>query len=218
MILEKGNLKEKIKIQAISLFNSKGISNVSMKQIADSLGISAGNLSYHYKTKAILLAFIYEEMYQEAIDYILPAKSYITLHHFEKVALKFDMLQQKYSFFFNEIIHVGRNYPDILERHQQATLTRLKEVKELLEYYIQTERLLPEKNLVNYDRLVHTFWMLSTFWQSQKQIINSSSYVINQCHIVEILWNIFHPHLTEKGMEEYRQIRKFIPLPKINKP
>ena len=207
-------MKQKIKKQAQKLFNSTGISNVSMKQIADSLQISAGNLQYHYKTKAVLLAYIYEDMYQESLHYITPVNSYITLHHFEDVILKFDGLQNRYSFFFNEIIHIGRNYPEILKRHTESTLQRLKEGSALLDYYIETERLKPENELTDYDKLVHTFWMLSTFWQSQRQIIKNNTYLVNQCHIAEILWNIFLPHLTEKGVEEYKQMRKFVPLPK----
>ncbi|WP_298475367.1 TetR/AcrR family transcriptional regulator [uncultured Maribacter sp.] len=207
-------MKQKIKIQALVLFNTTGISNVSMKQIADSLQISAGNLQYHYKNKGVLLRCIYGDMYQEALHYIIPKDSYITLHHFEDIILKFDALQNKYSFFFNEIIHIGRNYPDILKRHAHATLERLKEGKVLLDYYVETERLKPETELVDYDKLVHTFWMLSTFWQSQRQIIMSTAYVVNQCHVVEILWNILLPHLTEKGIAEYKQIRKYIPISK----
>lgn len=208
-------MKQKIKIAAKKLFNKDGISNVSMKQIADSLGISAGNLQYHYKTKTDLLGVIYEDMYQEAIHYIVPKNSYITLHHFEEVILKFDGLQNRYSFFFNEIIHIGRNYPEILKRHTQATLERLKDGRALLEYYAQTERLKPENEFIDYNKLVYVFWMLSTFWQSQRQIIKSNSYVTNQCSIVEVLWNTFLPHLTEKGLEEYKQMRKFVKLPTI---
>lgn len=47
-------LKEKILIKAIELFNEKGISSTFPYQIAAAMNISTGNLTYHYKTKAIL--------------------------------------------------------------------------------------------------------------------------------------------------------------------
>ncbi|WP_255405206.1 TetR/AcrR family transcriptional regulator [Tenacibaculum sp. MAR_2010_89] len=93
-------MKNKIKLTAIELFNQQGISTVSMKQIADAIGISAGNLRYHYKDKASLLEVIYNEMYNETLNYILPKNSYITLFHFEEMMLKFDNLQERYLFFF----------------------------------------------------------------------------------------------------------------------
>ena len=96
-------VKEKIITKAIALFNDQGISSVSMKQIADALKISAGNLQYHYKGKEELLSKIYERMHQEALHYILPENKYITLHHFEEMMLKFDDLQLRYQFFFNRL-------------------------------------------------------------------------------------------------------------------
>jgi len=41
--------KQKILKQSLQLFNELGISNVSLRDIADEAGISVGNLQYHFK-------------------------------------------------------------------------------------------------------------------------------------------------------------------------
>ena len=205
-------MKEKIVQTAVALFNEKGLSNVSMKQIADKLGISAGNLSYHFKTKAVLLSHIYSEMSSEALEYILP-DTYITLHHFEIIIQKFREHQMKYSFFFQDVVDIVRSYPEITTLYHEATLKRFAQSKALIEYYVKTGRIRPESDGVNYDQMVHLIWMITTFWASQEQIAKIPGYEVNNCQPTELLWNIIIPFLTDKGKEEYQQIRKYVKLP-----
>ena len=51
-------MKEKIINTAIQVFNDQGLAAVSMKKIADELGISAGNLSYTHSYPYSLLSFL----------------------------------------------------------------------------------------------------------------------------------------------------------------
>ncbi len=207
------NSKQKIKRVAISLFNERGISSVSMKQIADHLVMSAGNLSYHYKTKEVLLTAINGDMQEESSNYILPENKYITLHHFEEMMLQFDDLQSRYAFFFNDIVHIMKTYPIIAKQFEEISLNRLKEGKELIQYYIASGRLKPEEGMINYDQLAYSIWMVSTFWQSQKQILRTDAVKVGKDPSIKMLWGLLLPYLTEKGLEEYQQIRQFVKLP-----
>ena len=49
--------KERIKDKARELFNVQGMSDTSLRNIAQALGISQGNLNYHYKVKQDLVDF-----------------------------------------------------------------------------------------------------------------------------------------------------------------
>ena len=51
----KKNIKEKILITAKELFQTYGYNDVTMRNIADALHISVGNLTYHYKRKEDLI-------------------------------------------------------------------------------------------------------------------------------------------------------------------
>lgn len=204
-------MKDVIVKTAIRLFNQKGFAHVSMKQVADELKMSAGNLSYHFKTKEVLLSHIYSQMRIEAVDYILP-ETYLTLHHFEEIIQKFIQHQQQYAFFFQDVVNIVRAYPAIATQYHETTQKRFEQARQLIDYYIKTERLKPADELVNYDQLIHVIWMVTTFWASQAQIAQMPNYSVNQCQPVELLWNLIIPLMTDKGKEEYEQIRKFVKL------
>lgn len=203
-------MKEKIKFKAIELFNVHGMSDISMKQIAESLNISAGNLQYHYKNKEALVTVIYDTMISETLHYILPKNTYITLFHYQDMMLSFDALQKRYSFFFKDLVYIIKKYPSVGKRQQATNLMRFKDARKLVDYYIETGRMVSENDVVDYNKMIHLIWMTSTFWQSQSQIINSREYKINKCSVMDMLWNILFPYLTPKGMEEYHQVKKFV--------
>jgi len=202
------SIKEKIQQQAIALFSDKGFSAVTMRQIADALGISPGNLTYHYKSKSDLIAVIYQQMHEEAKDYII-TEGYITLHHFEQMMEKYYKLTQRYKFFFNDVVHITRQYSEVGKMYEESNLLRFEQGKKLLDYYVASGRMKPASALIDYDKLVHNIWMVSAFWSSQEQVIPSPDYPTNKTTPVDMAMQLLIPHLTEKGMEEYQQIKKF---------
>lgn len=206
-------MKANIKAAAIQLFNKEGMSNVSMKQLADNMGISAGNLKYHYNTKSDLLEALYEDMYTVTLDYILPKNTYLTLFHLEEMMGKFDALQQEYAFFFNDLVNIIKTHPTIAKRYEAGNIERFKAARKLLDYYIETGRMKETHGLIDFDQVIYAIWMLSTFWQSQKIAINNPNYKVNQTSSISLLWQLIIPHLTEKGIEEYQQMRQFVTLP-----
>ncbi len=205
------SLKEKVIKEAVRLYNRKGISRVSMKELSDSLGISPGNLTYHYKTKGDLLLAIYDIMHEEASGY-LETSGFITLHHFEQAMSNYYEFNQRYKFFFNDVVYISREYPEVGKRYEASNLIRFKQGRALLDYFVQSGRMIPESDNVNYDQLVHVVWMTMAFWTAQSQIIVDDNYQINKVSPVGMVWNLLLPLLTEKGLEEYKEIRTYVPL------
>ena len=209
-------LKERIIQKAIELFNQNGVSNVSPNQIAASLEISTGNLTYHFKTKAVLVKAIYERMHLDSEDY-LDVEGYLTLDDFRKVIGKFQSFQAEYSFFFHDMVFVTRNYPEVGKLYEASNLNRFKKARKLFDYYIATDRFLPEENGINYDYLIHNIWMVGAFWSSQEKIMTSPNQLNKPDDMVEMSWYIILPYLTKKGREEYDQVNTHLKLFNQNK-
>jgi len=62
--------RDKIAKAALALFNERGEAHVSLAQIAARLGISEGNLWYHFRTKRDLVAALFAEL-EARIDHAL---------------------------------------------------------------------------------------------------------------------------------------------------
>lgn len=195
--------------KAISLFNEKGISTVTMRQIAESLSISPGNLTYHYKTKDALVQIIYQQLHDESSDYI-SFDGYLTLNDFEIILKRFYELRKRYSFFFNDIVYINRQFPVVAEMYKIANISRFRKSRRLVDYFVATDRMIPENEFIDYGKLIHSIWMINTFWPSQGQIMNSNDYPVNKTTPIDISWQLLFPYLSEKGKEEYTQIRKFV--------
>ncbi len=200
-------LRDRIISTTIALFNQYGASKVTMKQIADHLRISPGNLTYHFKTKEILMLELYQLMHDEAVGFTIP-DGYLTLDHFEAMMMNYVKFNRKYCFFFNDIVFITKQYPKVGKMYEASNLRRFKEAKKLIGYYVDTDRMMPEPRHFDYDKLIHSIWMITAFWSAQRQVIDHPSYNVNQQSPMLFLWQQLFPFLTTKGWNEYLEIQK----------
>jgi len=96
------------------MFNRAGIKSVSLRDIAKEIGISYGNLTYHYPNKENIITWLCVQMMEEldkANKVIRNGNS--TLETVIKSPeLAFDVLY-KYLFLFQDSVEITRNYASI---------------------------------------------------------------------------------------------------------
>lgn len=202
-------LKEKILLKAVELFNERGISSTSPNQIAAALNISSGNLTYHFKTKAILVKEVYEQMHIDSIDFI-KLTGYLTLDDFRKIIGSFRNFMQKNNFFFQDLFFILNNYPEVGKLYEKSNLIRLEQGRSLFDYYVETGRMIPESDGINYDYLTHNVWMVGAFWNLQSRIFTPGVLFEKEMDMVDMTWYMILPYLTKKGKEEYDQINEYL--------
>ncbi|AXT62130.1 TetR/AcrR family transcriptional regulator [Aquimarina sp. AD10] len=202
------NTKSEIIRQSVTLFNKKGFFNVSVKDIADIMKISPGNLTYHFKKKENLLSAIQEEILSNSID-VMPKDRLITLSHFEEMFRKFHAIQKQYSFFFLDITYLIEEYPMIMNGYKVATSKRFQDARRLVDHFIASGRLIPESDRIDYDIIIHNLWMVSTFWSTSTSIIDRKHTSVSYDSPMNALWGTLSPYLTEKGYAEYQEILLF---------
>ena len=71
--------KQKILDTSLALFNKQGERNVTTNHIAEALGISPGNLYYHYRNKGMIVSALFDR-YQNQLLHM----QYKTHHQFPK--------------------------------------------------------------------------------------------------------------------------------------
>ncbi len=202
------NTKSEIIKHSVALFNKKGFFNVSIKEITETMGISPGNFTYHFKKKEFLLSAIQDEILSSSVD-IMPKGRYVTLDHFEEMFRKFYTVQQRFSFFFLDISYLIVEYPSILDGYKLATKKRFSEARKLVDHFIASGRLLPDNDRIDYDVVIHNLWMVSTFWTTSTMLINKKNSALLNNSPIDALWGVLSPYLTTKGYDEYQEIIHF---------
>ncbi|MEO0339128.1 MAG: TetR/AcrR family transcriptional regulator [Bacteroidota bacterium] len=201
-------------IKAVELFNENGISSTSPNQIAAALDISTGNLTYHYKTKAILVKAVYEKMHADSKD-IIKLTGYLSLDDFRKIMSSFKEFMKRHDFFFQDLFFILKKYPEVGKLYEETNLMRLKQGKALFQHYVETGRMIPEEEGINYDYLTHNVWMVGAFWNLQSKIYTTGSLFDLPMDMVEMTWYMILPYLTAKGKEEYDQINAYLSHQKL---
>lgn len=197
--------KERILDKAVELFNAQGIVNTSIRNIADALQISPGNITYHFKSKEEIIQHIQERNFS-TIQSVLAQSERVGLEHFDKI-LDTVMLQQKQvRCFFADTMNIVRYYPGVARKLAQNILTNLKTARALFDYFVGQGLLKPEKTEGIYDQLIHSILLVCVSWLKHTTLMATDDINFSEEYFRELLRNMLIPHLTEKGIEAYEKL------------
>lgn len=202
--------REKIIQASIDLFNEHGERNVTTNHIAAHLGISPGNLYYHFRNKEDIILSIYEEYARNLLLETFPVVS-PDVKPLDAIILYMDAVFQamsKFRFFY-------ANLPVLLSKNP---LLREKYVE--VQHFI-SERVgdmmlaLRDANMINFAddelpdlisilRIVNTFWL--SFHQTQNLDPEIDSSVFYE-GVLKILM-IIRPYTTEAALPEFNRARE----------
>lgn len=192
------------------MFNESGIQNITSRHIAAELGISHGNLDYHYKTKEDLLLTIYGKMREEITTiYTIRPESVSSLEHFHRLLVELEEFQFRYRFFNLDVLEISRTFPRVKQIIQVTFEKRKAQTKDLFEEFISNGfAVFPNSDTL--ERILHLTRMVITFWLSQCEILSSYQYT-KKGEMVNSAWILLLPYLTESGIKEYRRIQETTP-------
>ena len=118
-----GKTRDRILSASLDLFNQEGVAGVSTHRIAAELGISPGNLHYHFRTKELIVTGLFrrfEDQLAPCIDAHASVNAlddlWLSLH------LTFEVID-RYRFIFRDIDQLLNDYP-ALERRARALTGR----------------------------------------------------------------------------------------------
>ena len=196
--------KQRIIEQAIALFNAKGLSNVTIRDIAKSMGISHGNLNYHFPNREILLISIYKLMTKDAskvYDRIVLSEN--PFLYFNELLQGLEIFHNKYKFFNLDVLEISRHYPKVSELLNTTFQIRKSQMRLFFQKGIE-QGYFKDDNSEKYIRLQHTIRILITFWSSQKEILTSANASENSSMSV-FIWDLLIPHMSKKGLQAYNK-------------
>ena len=194
--------KQNICENAKRLFNEKGYSQVSLREIAEAADTTIGNLTYHFPQKENLIEAIQEDLHAGFAENFFVAQN--------EDDLLFNLLQsfknaeeneKVHSFYYRNLAALCTDSKLIAEKNEEFReklyqyylhcFTKLKEYK-----YIRPD--IPEKLLKN---LAFTIVVMTTVWTQ-----NASPYYDEKLPRVEIfqaLADLLFPYFTQMGIQKY---------------
>ena len=203
--MKKENLSTKIKIKnsAIKLFNSKGTLSISTNHISKEIGISPGNLYYHYKNKEEIIYEIYNDVSKifESSNYfekILTSDNPIEVLH--QMHNKYIDLFIEYKFIMRDSTVLMALYPQLKLLYSDKQNKRILQIEGILKFLISQNILegIPN-NEINIRAKLQ--WFISAYWH----VFNTTTNEFSKESIYEMKDVIFkihiYPGLSNKGKE-----------------
>lgn len=191
--------KEKIMKAATQLFNEKGFGSVNLKELAQTMGISRGNLTYHFKNKEVLLAAIVKNMWAKISQERQKTRQFPTFENMRNQTELVYKFQREYAFVFLD--NNVRNHPAVKEEFQIMIEQTIEDFRKMIAFGIQLGNVKEETIPGTYYSLAFSVWMVSFYWLSQQTTRDENT----EANAEKVLWGMILPHMTEKGIASVKQ-------------
>ena len=191
------DIRHEILQAAKILFNERGYNVVSTRDIADTLGISKGNLTYYFKKKEeIVEAILAENTYSQPQD---PPGNLEDMNTF---FLDMQQVVQDNAFYFWHHTQLSQLSPKI---HDQQHSIYLLNVEKFIRAFhtLHADGVIREEIYTGeYERMIDTLLLSCIYWMPFCDLTKHGARVSFQRHA----WSVLFPLLTDKGRAALQRI------------
>lgn len=191
----KRNTRQEILCMARSLFNEKGFNCVSLRDIANALKISEGNLTYHFSKKEDIVEALLEENQDTK-----PANAPATLEELDAYFLDMQQTVQNNSYYFLHHAQLSQISASIRDKQNARYAGNRSMLTEAFATFHAVGLFRAEGFWGEYDRVIDTLHISCIYWKSFSVLRQSQ--VTYRYHA----WSMVHNLLTEKGKTELNRI------------
>ena len=192
------SLRTKIIEEALLLFNEKGYGAVNLCEVAKSLSITRGNLTYHFSSKDDILSAIVEGMWSKIEAERAKSRQFPSFENLHNEVQLYYRFQKEYSFIFLDI-HVLR-HPIVEKQFREMTAQSIADNKATIAFSINAGNMRPEPIPGIHNHLAFAVWMLLFFWLEQQVIRGEKTEEDGE----KLIWSLLLPYFTEKGVQSFK--------------
>ena len=193
---------------ALTLFNGDGAHAVSTRHVAAKLGISPGNLYYHFANKEEIVLALYERIETELLGILAPPPAPVP--SFDAVLAYLDRLFAHlwdYRFFYRDLTGLLQDVPGLKERYRLLAGRAQENAQQIFRRMIEQDWM--EATDEQVELLAANAWIVLsqwfTYWQvmSRRKSIQSADIHEGIRHLVAL----FSPLLKAP---QRRQVRRLL--------
>lgn len=187
---------------AIRLFNEEGTERVSGARIAQSSGISKGNLNYHFPTKEALILAIWHEIEREIREEWGDDAQQPTLVHMAELTQRQFRLIWRYRFLYRELGPLLDRDAQLCFRFRRLRVERMAQIRAFFEALIHSGVLQDQRESAALDRLIKIAWIVTDYWISYIIADEREIDIASMQEGYELMLQLFEPFFTDKARNE----------------
>jgi AcrR family transcriptional regulator len=162
---------DRILKMALDLFNTSGTAAVSTNHIAEALGMSPGNLYYHFRNKEEIIRAIFEQQFARADTlYAMPADHLPTLADLQGLVRATFAMSWDYRFMYRELIALLRRDDALQRRWVEVRARGFAGFHELVGLFVSAGVLRDPADPAVVTRLAELCWLVSEFWLASVEV------------------------------------------------
>lgn len=165
------NTRERILATALRLFNESGTATVSTNHIAEALGISPGNLYYHFRNKEEIIRALFEQQFARWDEgFGLPHDHMPTLDDLQQMVRTSFRMAWEYRFMYRELIALLRRDQQLQRRWVEIRARGFSGFRELVGLFVAAGVLRAPGDPQAVTRLAELVWLISEFWLASVEV------------------------------------------------
>jgi len=202
------NTKERILKAALTLFNKDGYSNISSKAISENLGISYGNLCYHFPKKDDIVMRLHQNLLDEMDDSMQKLEGEIFEFDFMLKSLKQLMdLTLKYRFFLLNSYDLTIKYPRIKEKTIERAKVYHNVIYRISKFLMENGYMNPTKDEKVLKKKIHGLLIIFNSWILDFAVFYEKPSESNSIeYYIQLLFAMIQSSLTKKGKDSFASV------------
>lgn len=201
------NTREIILDSALQLFNSQGVDQLTVRDIARKAKISHGNLQYHFPSVEDIVENLYKRLVAELDELFLKMTgqevSLSLLYHSSEFTLR---LLYKYKFLMLDFVSVMRKSKYIRSHYRKLYKQRKDQFGLVLQWMLAEGYLKEEPYPGHYEKVVEQLFIIGDFWIASSEILYDGKEKEKIPYYIDIINQVMFPYFTEKTFAELQKL------------
>jgi len=195
------DIKNRILDISLELFNNHGIDEVSIRDVAKKVGISHGNLCYHFPNIESLIENLYKRLVSEQDELFQKMTGQeVSLAFLKASSAESFKLLYKYKFLMLDFVSIMRKSKVIREHYRELYKLRKQQFRMVISWMLKEEYIKQEIYPGHYEKVIEQLFIIGDFWIASSEILFEGNETDKFNYYTDIINQVLFPYLTDKGL------------------
>ena len=195
------DIKNRILDISLELFNNHGIDEVSIRDVAKKVGISHGNLCYHFPNIESLIENLYKRLVSEQDELFQKMTGQeVSLAFLKASSAESFKLLHKYKFLMLDFVSIMRKSKVIREHYRELYKLRKQQFRMVISWMLKEEYIKQEIYPGHYEKVIEQLFIIGDFWIASSEILFEGNETDKFNYYTDIINQVLFPYLTDKGL------------------